>query len=295
METINIDSFPLSFGKLYLSENLVLYRGYHKNYPVVSERPTFFSTKKETAYGYVKSSGCELGVFTTTKPVTLYDIRFIGSILQHLFKGKKINTKAVIECCKTLTLAFGLCSYDKQIQLYRERYGEDVYYNNLVQFQKQIQGQIIKGINPVEPSGFRIAETNNDTLAVCYLKEIFGGKIDGFIAPAMYSPSGNMHTAEILLFNPLGAGIKAIPEPSILKEIPTNSMLSIMTEVQFQVSGFEPSTYVMGGGTSSIRQEPDQKYMEKCMRKAAKIRSWVQSLEVYAPLSNVTIINPWVV
>jgi len=66
-------------------------------------------------------------------------------------------------------------------------------------------------VNPFTPDGIRVGETTNDALSLISVKEIFGGWVDGFVAPRFDSvfhveKNGFIH-AEMVLFDPVHCGI----------------------------------------------------------------------------------------
>lgn len=270
-----------------MPSNLLLFRGFNTNYEAVTNRPAYFSTTVKTASGYVKTDTDILGAFRTTRALRFYDLRFIRTILGDLFPQRKSNSKDVINCCKTLALAYGVCSLKRQLELLQERYGVSIDAERLASlkdFAELIDREpAISGVDPVEARGVRIAETNNDAHAALFLKYIFGNRVHGYIAPALYSPyhtekTSHMHTAEIVIFNPQEDGVVLMRADELYqstKQSPTHYLREFQN-VHFSVPGFDKPHLKMKGGGSAKRLDSPNTVFEAdsksvaCMEKKAQ-------------------------
>lgn len=267
-QVLDVDSFATTYGVIEVPSRIILYRGYNTNYDPISLRPSFYSFRQDVCAAYANDEDCRLGTFLTTHPLRFYDLRYIRTILSDLFPQRKSNCKDVLECCNTLALAYGICSYDRQLQLFLQRYPNDHHsapYQNMIGFRETIRHEpCISGIDPVEARGVRIAETNNDAEAVLFLKEIFGFEIDGYIAPRLYSPyhiekKGYMMNSEIVLFNPKGCGLQNLNaiDASQIKTILPSQWLTSFNDVHFKLKGFEQAKINMKGGKQKIHETKD--------------------------------------
>ena len=222
---INFEYFNAVIGEtIILPSNTIIYKSYNINYEPISERPSFFGNK-DNALKYLKENRV-LGTFVTNKTLKLIDIRYLKMILQELFVNRNNNEETTLEYIYTLTLSLGICSLEKQIELFKKRYSGIKKTNKSYQL---IQNKIIAlenfyktykdsndliFLNPVELGGVRIGETENDHIMSIILKKLFSDYFDGFIAPNIFSPfyynSNNYLPCEILLFNPVKSDIKLV-------------------------------------------------------------------------------------
>ena len=161
-------------------------------------------------------------------------------ILTDLFMSR--NEKAngdVINVIMSCTLAYGLCSYRKQIELITQRYRDEkvvskeilnmkiFYKNNLDLYSLELQHP---GFLLAEAQGIRVAETTNDFLVMTFLKELFSDEIDGFIAPSMFSPyHTNEYTSpEMIIFDPIKSGIIVVDDNVVPKKVEMLSLNDIV-------------------------------------------------------------------
>ena len=220
----DIKEFPPFYGPMVIPEGTVLYRGFCIDYPVISDRPSYYSFTDNIAEGYAKAHRCRLGIFRVKTPIRLYDLRYISKILMDIFIQRKNNTQIAIDACKALALSYGTCSYNKQLELVKERYpcscnkpdcDKCERYKSLMDFSKTLKESdiiqcqqtvgtaepaldatpkgvplhgFITGVNLVEPQGVRIAETENDIVSGLLLKHLFETMVNGYVAPRMFSP-----------------------------------------------------------------------------------------------------------
>lgn len=203
---IRFDHFSTIYAPIVIPKNTILFRGYNENYPPVSDRPSYYSHDISVAEAY----GNRRSVFVTTKEIKLYDLRFIRCMLNDMIDRRKGGGVEVTNAIYTLSLSYGLCSLNKQIELVKHRYKNGVFAENISSLEnyKPLLG------NPCELKGVRIAETTNDTESIGLLKSQFGEISDGYIAPILESPfhieKGKKMSAELVLYNAQAAGIKLL-------------------------------------------------------------------------------------
>lgn len=219
---------PLYGQPILIPSNMVFYRGYDKAYPVISDRVTHFGSK-ETASGYARYSNTELGAFTNTRLLRVFDFRYMKLLLKQLFSSRTDASFEHLEPMARVTLSYGLCSLRDQISLMQKLvpsaaglFAVEAWYK------RDIDGKewadIPLDINPFTPDGIRVAETNNDAQTLHFVKHIFGDIVDGFIAPKMPSPfhveKDGFVSAELVLFDPRAAGI----QPISMTQVPNQKM-----------------------------------------------------------------------
>ncbi len=215
---------PLYGNVLTFPKDSLLWRCYNDKYDIITDRPTFFSSR-DVALQYKKGSDRKCAIFKTTKTLRLIDIRYMKILLNELIKNFTYIDTETGPIIKTIALGLGLTSFQKQIKLYKERYrqvlnkpvnelkNDDKYtvdvlehmINVLDSYDNDNDLNNKKGLNPLELEGIRIGETTNDVELSIYLQKIFSYYCDGFIAPKMYSPyhlPNNYINQEILIFNP---------------------------------------------------------------------------------------------
>jgi hypothetical protein len=243
-KVIDIQQFPTCYGTIRFPERCLLMRGYDTRYPVLSERPAYFTTSEETASCYVRDARCKIGLFETTKDLRLFDLRFMKNIIRDLFVQRKSNAQDVIQTCFTLALSYGICSLEKQLSLLKMRFPKlnDDGLSNLEKFlQDNKENHTMKHIDPVELQGVRIGMTDNDAEAVMILKEIFGSLVDGYVAPRMFSPfhyQTYYNCAEIVLFEPVKV-LKQITNSNIKYNIHRVKLSDLFTKetLRFPMKG----------------------------------------------------------
>jgi hypothetical protein len=195
---------PLFGSPIKIPEHTVLWRGYDTDYPSVSERPAYFSSK-QVANWYIKDSKYRLGAFITTRPLKILDFRFMKNLLSRLIQMHR-SDKYIDEFAPVM-LSFGLCSLGHQIMLLKNRYrmAPDMGAN-ISNMEKYHRGDAL-----IEQAGIRVAETTNDGGVMIFLKELFKDTFDGYISPRMTSyfhiERGEEIHPELILFNPKDARI----------------------------------------------------------------------------------------
>ncbi len=105
----------------------------------------------------------------------------------------------------------------------------------------------------MEARGVRVAETDNDAIAVEMLKH----GIDGYIAPVMMSPfQGGKVPAELVVFDPLAAGI--IPIRHERYRVQTHTIRSIGSYTSLSPTGsvdlFSPAFLSLTGGGAVVHR-----------------------------------------
>jgi hypothetical protein len=215
IKRLDFKDFPPILGQpIILDKYTVFYRAYDKKYQNF-ERPAFFG-EYDTAFRY-KTNDRTLSAFITKRKIKLLDIRYVSHIINQLIILRENNK--MVDGYKTLALSFGLVSLYEQLKLYKMRYRDILkddkrykkmieYYNHYESSQEKFSWQ-----NPVELSGIRVGETNNDIESTIILKEIFRDYFDGIIFSKTFSPyfEENYIPNEILLFEPEKCVFEGIP------------------------------------------------------------------------------------
>lgn len=230
MYSITFESFPHVFGDVItIPANTIIYRSYDINYSPISNYPSYFGSK-ETASGYLNKNR-KLGEFTLTKSLRFYDLRYLKILLKRLINSRKDMNRDILNLMKTVTLAYGICSYDKQIELLQERYSNNQCDKQIENMKKyRVDMSEIVGFNHIEPEGVRIGETTNDSAALVFIKKMFGNHVDGIISPKMFSPfhieKNNYLSAELVIFDPVDAKLNLLTQsPTISRNIEVKTLL----------------------------------------------------------------------
>jgi len=178
---------------------------------------------------------------------------------------KKITSETIynkfIECVELITIAFGLCSYQFQIQLLEKHV--DQIKNHIDKDQFDFVKQRIDNmkstdprhmLNPLEPEGVRIAETQIDRKVMYIIKELFGELYDGYISPKMYSPFHvqNASHEEILIFDPIKSGL-VVDNAAMASTEPLSNILSSYNVIVLENTNFQRVIHRGGGRTKVDR------------------------------------------
>jgi hypothetical protein len=266
--------FPSIIGQpIIINENTLFFKSYSINYnPLTKNRPSFFGDI-DNAIKYLKSDR-KLGIFNTKRKIRLLDIRYISDIINDLILLRDNNDIETIKGYMTISLSFGLVSLYKQLNLYKIRYAStletDVRYKKICKYYNDYEKEQNKQLfqNPVELTGIRIGEINNDVDTTFILKEIFKDFFDGFISPVTFSPyfDNNFIPNEILLFNP----IDFLEElDSLPANISTKNIKDILSELGinlFSVPYFmkeSEKTFFQYGGYIKNKNNPIDYVFEK--------------------------------
>jgi hypothetical protein len=216
MTTFNFEHFDFIDTDLITLPKMIFYRGIMSNDPltekeIIRNSPIYLGSKNIAKdYGTVYQ-------LSTPKSLRLVDVRKLKTILNIVISSRKSNEPAILKSIQYLTMAFGLCSYSRQI-LELESHVDDA--RHLVNDHSELDSVYKKinmmrntdprhfYLNPIEPEGVRVAETYIDGKVMIILKDLFKGIYDGFIAPAMFSPfhSGGFTHEEIVIFDPIECG-----------------------------------------------------------------------------------------
>jgi hypothetical protein len=209
------DFQPIYGESIYIPPNCLFFRGYDTRFPTISSHPSHFGNY-DTAIEYAHQEHRQLGSFTTSKELKVVDLRYLMIVLRDLFRSRSITTNEILDIILSCSLAYGLCSFKKQLHLLNMRYEKreskamQKYYNEFLD--KDFLGQPTE-FDMVEAQGVRIAETINDGIVLSFLSKLFEHEnIDGFVAPSFFSPyhveKPNCKTSpELVIFDPLKSGI----------------------------------------------------------------------------------------
>lgn len=252
---------PLYGDYIYIPKDIIFWRGFNPKYPAISDRPAYYGDI-HFAQGYAEKYKTTALPFVTTKPIRLFDIRFMKVLLSQLFENN-IITESDKDVISSTIISFGICSLNHQIELIKKRFGSFISYikDNLENLEKSVKVKTI-----VEQQGVRIAETSNDAFIMGFLKELFHGVVDGFISPSMMSPfhiekEGFVMNSELIIFNPLFSGIQLLPLPTSEKIYSTNIDILIKRQNRIpltiststmEYSFYLPNSKLIKGGNKDI-------------------------------------------
>ena len=276
---LDFNDFPTIYNEVIVPIDTIFIRGYDTKYsPIAQERPSYFTFSVNVARGYG-----ELAIFTNIKPLRLFDLRYIKALLPSIFTRRKSNSQEALEAIYTLTLSYGLCSLEKQLEIFERRYRNNIadYKDILKKLHQELQKPTTRFYNPIELEGIRIGETSNDSLSVLLLKRLFP-HIDGYVAPATYTPfhdkTNNVLAPEIVLFNPFP--ILKMHKDLKIGEIVQIPITNIIHCKLIMAPIFDSELYFgsAGGGTTDIIQQndpnkllDDEKEFKKLDKKASRI------------------------
>ena len=244
--------FPPLYGDvIIIPENTIFYRGYSKQYPVLSDRPAYFSNK-DIATKYVRTPDAELGIFTNSKPLRLLDYRFMKVILKQFFDEVTKTTIFAKEESKVIAsvlLSFGITSLSHQILLLDNFPLAYIQYDTGFQ---RLKG-LYKGPSLIEKPGIRVGETTNDAISMGFLKGLLEHQFDGFVSPQLdtvfHGEKNDVLPPEMILLNPLACGIQQLH--SVPKSILSINLLDLAhkdhTNVTLVVKDVATEFYMKGG------------------------------------------------
>ena len=256
MRSFSFATFNYVDSDVHIGNNTVFYRGIDKLVPnVIRPGVPMFLGPVEIAKDYGN-----VYMIRTTKPIKLLDFRRLKNLMRLVITSRKNMTSVAmyskfLECVEMITIAFGLCSYQGQIKLIEK------YTNNIKDHVDKEQFDFVSTrianmkntnpthmLNPIEPEGVRIAETQIDRKVMYIIKELFGDLYDGYIAPKMYSPFhvGNASHEEVLIFDPIKSGLSVLVDyniPIIHEPLPLASYhVIVLEDTHFK------RTILQGGG-----------------------------------------------
>lgn len=276
---LHYDAFHPVYTPIRLPENSYFYRGYDATYAAVSARAAYYTPRLEIANGYGNQTDRHrVGLFRTTRPLRLYDLRYISALLREYIRqydAAKDPDGGANACIHTASLALGLCSFRAQLALFRKRYrgalDEPATARGLAAMERYEQNPPARR-NPVELEGVRVAECTNDAELVAMLARLFGHVADGYIAPATPSPyhaeKDGVLNAELLIFNPIRSGIAQVPDdPESLRALRGMRQYPIRALLECEPGAYHMECYEYarvytspprrrGGGASSQERSP---------------------------------------
>lgn len=255
--TYKFDKFDYTDHDIIIPKNTIFYRGIdHPVTEVLRDAPLYVASHE-----IAKHYGKHVYEIKTNRELKLIDFRKLKNLIRLIITSRTSCDKDCMQCIFYLTIAFGLCSYAKQVELL-EKYLD--YAKDLAVDAQQIQ--VVKAridqmksinldktpLNPFEPEGVRVAETYIDGHVVVIIKEMFKDIYDGFISPRLFSPfhEGNVTHEEIVIFNP-----KDCMELNQTKEKITIANISDLlnlfsSKVSIKYKTFFNRTIIMRGGAS---------------------------------------------
>ena len=283
MKTLSFASFDYVDADISIGCNKIFYRGIDKDIRpdqvIRPDIPIFLGPKN-----IAKDYGNVYKIKTTT-PLKLLDFRRLKNLMRLVVTTRKTSSSVhvhskVMECVELITIAFGLCSYKFQIDLF-EKYVNKI--SDYIQDEKQlafVRERIVymKGVdprhmlNPFEPEGVRIAETSIDRKVMFILKELFGDLYDGYIAPKMYSPFhvGNASHEEILIFDPINSGLVVFTDNTVpISKESISTKLCKYNVIVLEDAHFKRQMFT-GGGKCAKEQERNGMFDDKVLVKEAK-------------------------
>lgn len=299
MFAFKFHDFDYTQGPITLPEKSCWYRAYDTSFANLTHHPTFFGDM-EVAFFYNRQDNKRLGEFTPKRPLRVLDIRYLRSLLPLIIT--KSNYHVIHE---KATLAFGLCSFTKQIELLKKLYpGEypklDECIARMEKFSKIEHEQQPGWANSVELQGVRIGIGDIDFAVCLWLKDLLYPMIDGFIAPRMHSPfhdqvypdeTKSMMYEELMLFDPLNAlrFVQDRPKTEKVQYFVTTGLFQQVisqntTLWMFDQRPIRVSRHIGGGYTARPKMNDDavERYIsDKNFRKEIERlrRSWMPSLK----------------
>jgi hypothetical protein len=231
--TFTFDQFDYTEEDIIIPPDTVFYRGIPTHITksnILRNKPLYISTK-EIASQY----GEQVALIKTTQQLKLIDFRKMKHLLKLMLSTRPCNDNAdIIKCVFFFTIAFGFCSYKRQVELLKEflKDNKDSIPSSSLsdvadRIKKMEKAHYECRSNPFEPEGVRVAETSIDALVMMILQEIFNDRYDGYIAPRMFSPFhvGGMTHEEIVLFDPKASKVEVVGDLSVVKSVPLQGVL----------------------------------------------------------------------
>ena len=247
--TFTFDQYDYTEEDIIIPPDTVFYRGIPTHITksnILRNTPLYISTK-EIASQY----GEQVALVKTTQHLRLIDFRKMKNLLKLMLTKRPCNGNAdIMKCVFYFTIAFGFCSYKRQVELLKEFLKDNQdsrprsSLGDVADRIKKMEDEYEKCTsNPFEPEGVRIAETSIDALVMMILNEIFSSEYDGYIAPKMFSPyhNGGMSSEEIVIVDPkaskvevvLGdlAAVKSVPLQGVFKKLYKTLDISLQLSV----------------------------------------------------------------
>jgi hypothetical protein len=260
-QELDFDSdFPALYGdRISIPANTVLWRGYDTQYPAVSNRPTYYSSRT-IAQDYAKISGRTIGAFSTKRPIRVVDVRFLKVLLEKVFQEFDPVKPPIFSDEQSIlftTISFGLCSLQHQIKLLQH-----VFNKPPPSIRKGIDAleSVLTPKAIIEKKGYRVAETTIDGYTMAFCKELLQYYVDGFISPRLDTPfhieKGGSMSPELILFNPEECITKMRSFPVGLPSITIHSIIiNTHPVLSLQYNDFITTVY-KGGSSKKVVKHP---------------------------------------
>ena len=290
--SLSFQKFDYCDTDIYIPENTIFYRGVPKHInknntnSIIRDLPLYIAPE------YIaKHYGPKVIPITNKRPLRLIDVRRLKNHLRLILTTR--NSKTSLQSLFYLTIAFGLCSYKKQVELM-----EDFLKNNKTNISTEAQNDIQQRLaamksynlsqsplNPFEPEGVRIAETYIDGHVMLILRELYSGIYDGYIAPRLVSPfhTNNVTHEEIVIFNPIESDMTIYTYKT-----PPIQTLDIQILLGQQLQSFTLSykhmyhrKIFMKGGTSQIKEQDRNAFFDD-IQNTRLIQKGIKSAESFA-------------
>jgi hypothetical protein len=294
---LRIKKFDFTHGLITLPQESAWYRAYAPDIPVLTTEPLFFGDI-DVAYMNAKPHKRRLGEFQCVRPLRVLDIRYVMSFLPFVFR-KNAPQKNMMQ---KITLALGLCSFEKQIELLQElpvdRY--PLLPHNIRRMNEFNKLEVKPDwTNPIELRGVRVGITDIDYEVMMWLKELLLHVADGIIAPALPTPfhdqmfqdvSRSVMYEELILFEPRKAVRFLCDRPvtnKLIYYLPTGAFQQVLEHHEQLVLDAKPirysrNTHQRGGDdTSLIKDEMGEKLEmdDKLKKEMAKTkRRWKRDI-----------------
>ena len=288
----SIADFEYTHGIINMPSGMVWYRAYDPALPPLINGPLYFGDKA-TSWLYAQN-GRLLGEFQPRHDLRVLDLRYVMSMLPYMIHND-FNT----EIAKKITVALGLCTMSKQIELLEELFdGQDV---TGVERMKQFMDLQDKPnwVNPFEIQGVRVGITDIDYEVMEWLKALFYPIVDGIIAPALPSPfhdqmspsiSQSKLLQELVLFDPVNTLVHlqdVTVGPILQYNRPTMNFNQLIRD-EFRGTWLtEPSQIrwrpitIIGGGHSSIKVRDCR--AEHLFKNKDEFKKWTKIVKTWQP------------
>lgn len=312
MSTYTFENFEYVDGDIVIPANTIFYRGLPKNTKdYLRDQPLYISS-----LNIAKHYG-EVHEYKTQKSLTIIDFRKLRNLVNMIISSRSSNTGEILQVIRYLTIAFGLGSYYNQVNML-EQYVKDVELlvidkNELnkvrsnIESMKRESSNIQQILNPFDPQGVRVAETYIDGKVMLFLREIFDGIYDGFIAPRLYSPfhtNNNTHE-EIIIFNPIKSQIQH--NGLVKTDVRTINLSDELRKYKvkifktkdfyrkiYETGGTISKPYKTGGAFDIIDHDKfydDEKEVKKSKRQARKFIKHINLKEFIIPAGYIVHLN----
>jgi len=294
----NIHSFDFVHGIIRVPSQIVWYRAYAPDVPMLSQKPLFFGDKT-VSWTYARGTGRPLGEFQPIRDLRLLDMRYVISILSYMlhqdFRSHHIAAK--------LVASLGLCTMPKQIELLSELTADAAAYPQAAAFihrMRQFCNLEVKPdwVHPFEIQGVRVGITDIDYEVMTWLKKLFESVADGIIAPAMPSPfHDQVHTdiersmlyPEVVLFSSADIlrHVQNVPIGERLEYNRPTLNFNDFVQNEFQGQWLRPPRnirYSAAGGKESSALTVRDAYAEELMRNPQLQKDWDRRVREWMPM-----------